>query len=288
MRNYIFIMLLFFLFTCISTDKLKKIAENDNLKKTVNVVKKSYDAVRDFTPEEEYYIGRSAAAYIITKYGLYTDKQVTQYVNMVGNSLVLESPRPYLYNGYYFLVLNDEKNINAYATPGGHIFITKALLKLCDNEDELAAVLAHEIAHICNKDAINSISKTKKIEAIKSIVDFTMEKVTKDKEKFAKLTNIFNDISGIVTKAILNGYSRKQEDKADKLGIRIVNNAGYSPLAFVNIIKKLPNNLKGHYKAHRNKKDRIRIINSELKKLSDVNKDILDFRKKRFKKNIKL
>ena len=76
-----------------------------------------------------------------------TNAQANDYLNLLGQALALASDRPETFGGYHFLVL-DSDEINAFATPGGLIFVTRGMLRCCRNEDAVAAVLAHEIAHV--------------------------------------------------------------------------------------------------------------------------------------------
>ncbi len=75
---------------------------------------------------------------------------------MLGQSLVIFSDRPETFGGYHFLLL-DSNEINAFAAPGGLILVTRGMLQCCANEDELAAVLAHEIAHVEKKHGLTAI-----------------------------------------------------------------------------------------------------------------------------------
>ncbi|HEO65424.1 MAG TPA: hypothetical protein ENI73_06075 [Spirochaetes bacterium] len=122
---------------------------------------KDYD--HEFTPKEEYFIGRSVAAFLITetRIDLYSEDENTpldDYISKVGHTLVKASDRPGTYQGYRFVVAKS-KRVNAYAVPSGFIFITTGLIKLCENEDELAGVLAHEISHIVLKHPTKSIEE---------------------------------------------------------------------------------------------------------------------------------
>src|SRR5688500_10600658 len=97
---------------------------------------------------QEYFMGRAVAALAIEKDQLYTDDgALERYIAMVGYSIAFESDRPETFKGYTFGVLNKEEP-NAFCAPSGFIFVTKGLLKQMTNEDELAGVLAHEIAHV--------------------------------------------------------------------------------------------------------------------------------------------
>ena len=81
-------------------------------------------------------------------------------MNEVGDTVARKSSRPNPFRGYHFAVL-DTQELNAFACPGGTIFITRGLIQTCQNEDQLAAVLAHEVGHVVNKDGINSISQAR-------------------------------------------------------------------------------------------------------------------------------
>ncbi|MBP7460434.1 MAG: M48 family metallopeptidase [Candidatus Delongbacteria bacterium] len=253
----------FLLAGCLSMQQLSKVAEftdSEDFKEGVSVAQKAGEAMRDFTPKEEYFIGRAAGATLLGKYPLYDRHAATiQYLNQIGQTLVMASHKPYLYKGYSVILLDDETSINAYATPGGHLLITRGLLKLCKTEDEVASILAHEIAHVCHQDAMASISKAKKLEFFQAALKFGGRKVG---EKYVsadlqQLTTMFDDFSRAVSQAILNGYSLNQEDRADSAGLEIMAEAGYNPKAMLTVIKKLPAQLQGHYKAHRAPQERI-------------------------------
>src|SRR5258708_4837268 len=105
------------------------------------------------TESQEYYVGRGVAANAMfdsqgTYVGLYDkDANLEEYVALVGLSVALESDRPETFKGYHFGVVNSS-DINAFAAPGGFIFVTTGALKQMENEDELAGVLSHEIGHV--------------------------------------------------------------------------------------------------------------------------------------------
>ena len=126
---------------------------------------KTERAVRPITETEEYYIGRGVAARILSQYGLYDDPDTVWYVNHIGRTLAMNSPRPYTYGGYHFTVLDTEE-INAFACPSGIIFVTRGMLKLAQSEDELAAVLGHEIGHVSQKHGLKAISKARWTEVV--------------------------------------------------------------------------------------------------------------------------
>ena len=123
---------------------------------------------QDITPEQEYCIGRSVGAVLIESYPPFDHVASNEYVNIVGRSVAYASERPVTFGGYHFLIL-DSNEINGLAAPGGLIFITRGLLKLARNEDEFAAILAHEIAHVELKHGLQAIQKSRITNALTDI-----------------------------------------------------------------------------------------------------------------------
>jgi len=114
-----------------------------------------------FTPEQEYYLGRAVAANAIAKYGLDSSPTRRAYVRQVGDALVRLSTRvPANFGGYHFDVLNSDE-VNAISGPGGFILITRGAVNACRSEDELAAVLAHELAHVTQQHGEQVIRASK-------------------------------------------------------------------------------------------------------------------------------
>jgi len=111
---------------------------------------------QDLTPEQEYYIGRAVVAQVLQTYPPLDRPQANDYMNLLGQSLAVFSERPETFGGYHFLLL-DSDEINAFAAPGGLILVTRGMLRCCENEDELAAVLAHEICHAELKHGLSAI-----------------------------------------------------------------------------------------------------------------------------------
>jgi len=227
----------------------------------------------DITEEEEYYIGRSVAALILSQYSVYENKSVTDYVNMVGTAVSFYSARPETYGGYHFLILDTEE-VNALSAPGGLIFITKGLLKSCTDEEMLAAVLAHEIAHVTAKHGLRSIKNSRLIEAFGIIGQQAVEKY--GSEQLQKLTSIFEQALGDVVETLIErGYDRKYEYEADIMAIETSLNTGYNPLGLRDFLQTMtvasPEAAdKGWFKTHPSAEDRIVRVEREIKGISDL------------------
>ena len=197
---------------------------------------KAARASHEITDSEEYYIGRAVAARVLSQYPLYQDPKVTEYVNEVGQTVARKSTRPNTFKGYHFAVL-DTTELNAFACPGGTIFITKGLLVTCANEDELAAVLAHECSHVANKDGINSISKARWTQVWTAM---GTEAAKQYGGVGGNLVTLFEgSIDDVFKTIVVNGYSRTAEEAADAGGVATLTKAGYDPGAMGAMLKKM-------------------------------------------------
>ena len=244
-------------------------------------------ASETISPEEEYYIGRSVAASIATTYPV--DKgspNMTSYLNRICETLVMNSEKPYLYKGYYVVIL-DTDEINAMATPGGHIFVSRGLIECTDSEDALAAVLAHEIAHIQLGHSIQAIkasrvraavSDTTRAVAVTSIatVNTRSGQVLSDREMadLLEAVNTFSDASNEVFKTLVNtGFSKDQEFDADEKALYILQDAGYDPYAMLDMLSQIEESSSntGWGATHPAPKDRIKKVEKELKSMSKKN-----------------
>ncbi len=196
---------------------------------------KAVQASRPISDSEEYYVGRAVGARILAKYPLYQNPEVTQYINKVGLTVARKSSRPQPYRGYHFAVL-DTPEPNAFACPGGIILITRGLMKNCANEDELAAVLAHEVAHIAHKDGINSISQARWTEVLTTLGTET----AKQYGGAGQLVTLFEgSIDDVFKTIVVNGYSRSAEENADREAVSILRKAGYNPGALAAVLTKM-------------------------------------------------
>lgn len=236
----------------------------------VSTTKSVYKATEQISPENEYYIGRATAAIILNDYDLYNEPKLTKYLNKICGAITVNSEKPDLYNGYYVAVL-DSDEINAMATPGGHILITRGLLKCTSNEEELASVIAHEIAHIQKQHSISAIKTSRFKDLSLDIASFAIEESDSDEAKFF-LSAFGDSVDEVVSSLVLNGFSQEQEFEADEYALELLNNAGYNPHSIVNMLKTLEqnqrNHRKGFVKTHPEPKKRIKKIEKELKNYS--------------------
>lgn len=243
---------------------------------TVHAIGKASRAISD---EEEYFLGRAVAARLLQYYPLYESARLTHYINMIGKTLSIHSEKPYIFGGYHFAIL-DTNEINAFACPGGIVLVTKGMIQLAQSEDELAAILAHELAHINHRDGVNSVKSARWTEAL-TIIGTTALKVY-GKEEIARLVTIFEgSINDILKTLVVTGYSKNQEFLADEKAITYLTKAGYNPQALITVLERLRrfevSQSAGFFKTHPNPEERIENL---MNKLPTITIDQISFQKR--------
>ena len=239
-------------------------------------------AAEEITPEQEYYIGRAVAANILSSYKIWNGKPaLTSYLNLICKAIVINSPRPDVYNGYHLAIL-DSNEINAFATSGGHIYVTRGLINAAQSEDALAGVIAHEIAHIQLQHGIKAIKNSRITQAL--IVTGTSAAGAATGMNVNQLTDVFNESIGeIVTTMVNNGYSKTQEFDADTTAMKLMAAAGYNPSGLIDMLKelaKIQTGSSGFGKTHPTPAQRITNAEKSIKKVKVT--DTRSYRQKRF------
>jgi len=185
--------------------------------------------------EEEIEIGRGTAETLLSKALLVEDDQLQEYVNRVGYWLAQHSDRPDL--PWHFVVVNNSA-ANAFAAPGGYVFITTGMLAKVFNEAELAGVLAHEIAHVTQKHHLAALQGQSRKGLLGDVLVLTQQGRKRDEERShgSGATAHFDDM---VLDIYGRGLSREDEYRADALGARIVARAGYDHYGFTSVLQAL-------------------------------------------------
>jgi predicted Zn-dependent protease len=179
------------------------------------------------TPNQEIQMGLSSVPQMARQYGgLYPNQEYQDLVDKVGNNLVNKSiahKTPYRYE---FHLLRDPQTINAFALPGGQVFITYALFSKLKNEDQLAGVLGHEIGHVLGRHSAERIAKQGLTQGLLTAV---MAGGGQDAAQ----------VAAMIGNMVNMKYGRSDELESDKLGVHFMIDAGYRPEEMIEVMKIL-------------------------------------------------
>jgi predicted Zn-dependent protease len=196
---------------------------------TTNPATGSQSFTAFMSPEKEVEVGRDEHPKILKQYGgELEDPRLRAYVDGVGQRLAQHSELPEL--KFTFTVLNSDIT-NAFALPGGYIYVSRGLLSLASNEAELAGVLGHEIGHVTARHTAQRYSR-----AVATGIAATAVGVL---ESIFLGTNVVGQVGAQAGQLYLAGYSRDQELEADTLGVRYLGKTGYTPDAMSSFLAKL-------------------------------------------------
>lgn len=209
-----------------------------------------------YSTDKEVQMGQSISRSLEEELKLADDPLLQKRVEDIGKKVVAVSDRKDI--DYHFKVLDDEE-VNALSLPGGFVYVNKGLVDKVSSDDELAAVLAHEVGHIVARHSIKKLQ---------GVISYSFLRL---------LTVPLNDAGKVGTAAdmavteLLLGFSREDELLADQLAARYVKLAGYSPKAMINFLEKLedinrrkPLRPKNYLKTHPYVPDRIRVVKEEM------------------------
>lgn len=183
----------------------------------------------DLDYKSEFAIGESLALEGFKRYGMpLKNKELQKYITLVGNTVARNAIRTDI--PYYFVLVNSGL-YNAFACPGGIIFISSTLFKAMNDESELATVLAHEVAHVSHKHALQSIRRAKFFEGVGKITTANMKGA--DGQKFR------NMIGGLQDVLFDQGLDKNMEFEADLSGMECAYRTGYDPTGFIRVLEML-------------------------------------------------
>ena len=187
---------------------------------SVNPATGSADIVT-MSQSSEIELGREMHEKILATTPIYKDEKLQQYIERIGKEIALKSDRPEL--TYHFTVI-DEQNINAFAIPGGYIYVNRGLLAYLKTEAQLAAVIAHEIAHITARHSVRQDAARKGAGFLSILTILTTGNA------------VLTDMSSLWSSAAVKGYGREMELEADQFGAVYMHRAGYDPNAMLDTL----------------------------------------------------
>ena len=209
-----------------------------------------------FSPQQDYEIGRRSALVANRRLPTYTDERVIR----IGRRLAPAAPGTRF--PYEFRVVNDP-SINAFALPGGFIYVNRGALTAARTEDEVAAVLAHEIAHVALRHGTNQASKAYIAQAGLNFITGLL-----GGESQSRIAQVMGLIGGFGLNTLFLRYNRSAESEADLLGIRMMRSAGYNPYGMIHFLQTIQRHSGGRsvefLSSHPNPENRIAQLEREL------------------------
>lgn len=224
------------------------------LKTGVDVVQKVQEANKPLTEAQEIQLGHGIAANLLGASPLLDSRPVQSYVNQVGRWVSLHTERPDL--PWTFGVL-DSTDLNAFATPGGTIFITKGLMQHMHNESELAGVLAHEMVHVLGRHHLAALQKSARMNIATDLAGQALD---------SKGNPVLDKAIKAGTEVYAKGLDKDDEFEADRKGIVIATRAGYDPYGLPAVLQMLDSanpqdsSLALMFKTHPAARDRLNLL----------------------------
>jgi predicted Zn-dependent protease len=215
-----------------------------------------------FSPAQDIEMGKQVAQEAEKEFNLITDREVTSYVANLGQRLVARAPNENKFPFTFKVV--DEKEINAFALPGGPIYVNRGALEAADNEAQIAGVIGHEISHVILRHGTNQASKGQLIGGIGGALGGILGGST--------LGQIASAGGVLAANSVLLKYSRDAESQADLMGTQILYDSGYAPRAMAEFFDKLAKEHKGtsieeFFSNHPIPENRIAKVNAEISKI---------------------
>jgi predicted Zn-dependent protease len=215
-----------------------------------------------YSLDKETALGRQLAAEVDREAKFVTDPIIIEYVNRVGQNIVLHSDAKVSFT----IKVIDDSVVNAFALPGGHLYINRGVIEAADNEAEMAGVIAHEIAHVAARHGVEQASKANLI-------------------NYASLPLIFiggiggfaiQQAAGLAIPLTFLKFSRGAEEEADRLGAQYLWASGYDPQAMITFFEKLegkekkkPGTISKVFSTHPMTGDRIKEVNQLVVRFPD-------------------
>jgi beta-barrel assembly-enhancing protease len=211
--------------------------------------------------EQEWQLGQQLAAQVAQQMRVDSDPRAVAYVNSVGQRLHARTPQANLPYAFHIV---DDNEVNAFAIPGGHVYVTTGLLRQADHVSMLASVLGHEIAHITQRHAVKQMQQAETINVIGTIL------LGQNPGALAQIA------AQIAAGGAMARFSRADEQEADHIGLQYMADAGYNPRGSLEMFQRLaaleqgqPGAVAKFFASHPGAQDRIKDISSRLSKYPD-------------------
>lgn len=213
--------------------------------------------------EEEWQLGAQLSQDIARQVRLNNDPQINAYVRSMGQRIVAQMPAPFNQLPWGFHVVDDPA-INAFAIPGGHVYVHTGLIANADNAAELAGVMAHEISHVVARHSTEQLSRQYGLSVVAGMV------LGQNPGELQRIA------AQIVAGGAMARFSRQAEEEADELGIQAMAAAGYNPIGMATMFEELlehrrgqPGRVEQFFSTHPLTEDRMRVARSRAARLGE-------------------
>lgn len=219
-----------------------------------------------FSPQQDVEVGQQSAAQVENQLPILRDRQIEGYVSDIGERLAAAAPGPKF--PYRFKVV-DVKDINAFALPGGFMYINRGLIEASRSEAELAGVMAHEMAHVALRHGTNQASKAYLAQAGLGVLGGMIGN--------SSTGQIIGAVGGFGLNTLFLKFSRTAEEQADIVGAQMLARTGYDPMAMASMFENLrekagrdPSGFEEFFSSHPAPKNRAARIEKEASLLGGV------------------
>ncbi|MEP7182494.1 MAG: M48 family metallopeptidase [Betaproteobacteria bacterium] len=229
-----------------------------NVGAAVGAAQSTVEATREITEPEEVAMGKGISEGLLGAAPLVKNAQQQRFVNNIGRWLALNSGRPDL--PWHFGII-ETASVNAFATPGGNVFVTRGLVARTTTESELAGVLAHEIAHVVQKHHLADIKKNATKGLLLDLASLKGGGLTGEAARA---------VARVGLEGFVRGLSREDEIEADRIGVVIAARSGYEPFGLVAVLQTLnampqsDDAMALFLKTHPSPADRLRALEAEI------------------------
>ena len=233
-------------------------------KTAFNPITQEKQHVAGITPEQEVALGLQAAPEMVQQFGgLDPDSEAQARVRRIGERLVSRTAAGRSPYHFEFHLLDDPETINAFALPGGQVFITEGLLRRLQTDGQLAGVLGHETGHVVGRHGAEHIAKQQLTEGLTgAAVLATYDPNNPSSRNSAAVAAMIGQLVGM-------RFGRQDELEADELGVRFASEAGYDPRSMIGLMKILDQSSQGgrppeFFSTHPNPENRIQRIQAAI------------------------
>ena len=218
-----------------------------------------------YTPQQDVELGREVAKEAEKQFELINIGNANAYIGALGQQLVSKAPNEFKFP-FYFKIVND-RSINAFALPGGPIYIHRGAIESADNEAQLAGVIGHEIGHVILRHGTNQATKAERTQGVLGILGAVLGD--------GAAGQIATIGGGFLANSVLLKYSRAAETESDLMGTQILYDLGYQPKAMAEFFEKLAKEQKGtraaeFFSNHPIPENRVTKVNAEISKLGPL------------------